>query len=192
MGVLRWKGSNSKSKKYPRCQCVHAFALIYHLQTLLQNACDSNTIQKRERGPEEEFFLLLPVWMKENNTLLPKNRSHRIIWFSVKSPKKALRPLGFIFQSRFIVPDTLAAAAARRGDLHWVKDSDRCTLNAGSLKYCYFILYLLHLFMHMRPSWDGSWYSQPQFLHHNVPNPFNSFVYTLSVAAHQIRLAATK
>lgn len=130
---------------------------------------------KKRKRPEEELFLLLPVWMKQNNKLLPKNRSHRIIWFSVKSPEKALRPLGFIFQSRFIVPDTLAAAAARRGDLHWVKDSDRCTLNAGSLKYCYFVLYLLHLFMHTTS---------------RIPSILLCTL--LSVAAHQIRWAATK
>lgn len=28
---------------------------------------------KKRKRPEEEFFLLLPVWMKENNKLLPKN-----------------------------------------------------------------------------------------------------------------------
>lgn len=60
--------------------------------------------EKRKR-PEEEFFLLLPVWMKENNTLLPKkNGSHRIIWFSVKSPEKALRPLGFYIPKQVYCP----------------------------------------------------------------------------------------
>lgn len=48
---------------------------------------------RNRKRQEERLFLLLPVQMKENDTMLPK-RSHCIIWFTVKSSKRTLRASG--------------------------------------------------------------------------------------------------
>lgn len=43
---------------------------------------------EKKKKPEEKLFLLLPMQMRENDTML----NHNIIWLSVKSAKRMLRP----------------------------------------------------------------------------------------------------
>lgn len=119
-----------------------------HSQLLVQNACDSDTIPKRERGErgENSFYCCQFGW--KGITQCCQKGSHRIIWFSVKSPQKALRPSGLILQSCVIVLDTLAAVAGWRGalcfcyewknltDARWIQDRSS-TDTSSSTTYVY-------------------------------------------------------
>lgn len=80
-----------KCKEFLVTICAYIYILGTHSHCV-QNACDSDTMPRWERGQRtNSFFLLLPVWMKEDNTVLPK-RSHSLVYCQIL--QNILRPSG--------------------------------------------------------------------------------------------------
>lgn len=82
---------------------MHAFALICHLLTLLQNACDSNTIQKRERGRRRNSFYCCQFGWKRITSCCQKTESQDNLVFC-QIPRKSTQTFRFYIPKQVYCP----------------------------------------------------------------------------------------